>query len=59
MRPIKLVLVAKGEIMNKFVIECLKDMLNLEVSNKVSVTDDEIFIELENGQNAVIKTVNL
>ena len=45
--------------MDKFVIECLKDMLNLEVSNKINVTDDEIFIELENGQNAVIKTVNL
>lgn len=59
MRPIRLVLVAKGEIMDKFVIECLKDMLNLEVSNKVNATDDEIFIELENGQNAVIKTVNL
>lgn len=45
--------------MDKFVIECFKDMLNLEVSNKVNATDDEIFIELENGQNAVIKTVNL
>lgn len=45
--------------MDKFVIECLKDMLNLEVSNKINATDDEIFIELENGQNAVIKTVNL